>query len=164
MVRGGGSGLVTAPFRVSAAPQAAIGWQYLFGVAVAILWGLGAAVVLFRWLKSWRIIRRAARNAVPAGSFQGVPVLKSQSLRDQRIEPGVFGLWRQSILIPEGMETCLNDAQFQAVLSHEWNHVQRRDNVTAALQLAQELGRGSTIATVAVDTGFKYLAGDLYQT
>src|SRR5881396_3729579 len=37
-------------------------------------------------------------------------------------------------------------------------------NVTAALQLAQELGRGSIVATVAVDTGFKYLAGDLYQT
>jgi cysteine synthase len=37
-------------------------------------------------------------------------------------------------------------------------------NVTAALQLAQDLGRGSTVATVAVDTGFKYLAGDLYQT
>jgi len=37
-------------------------------------------------------------------------------------------------------------------------------NVVAALQLAQELGRGSAVATVAVDTGFKYLAGDLYQT
>ena len=36
-------------------------------------------------------------------------------------------------------------------------------NVTAALQLAQELGPGNTVATVAVDTGFKYLAGDLYQ-
>ena len=37
-------------------------------------------------------------------------------------------------------------------------------NVTAALQLAQELGPGHAVATVAVDTGFKYLAGDLYQT
>jgi cysteine synthase A len=36
-------------------------------------------------------------------------------------------------------------------------------NVTAALELARELGSGSTVATVAVDTGFKYLAGDLYQ-
>jgi cysteine synthase len=36
-------------------------------------------------------------------------------------------------------------------------------NVTAALRLAQELGPGSTVATVAVDTGFKYLAGDLYR-
>lgn len=37
-------------------------------------------------------------------------------------------------------------------------------NVTAALQLAQELGPGHTVATVAVDSGFKYLAGDLYRT
>jgi cysteine synthase len=36
-------------------------------------------------------------------------------------------------------------------------------NVAAALQLARELGRGNTVATVAVDTGFKYLAGDLYR-
>jgi cysteine synthase len=36
-------------------------------------------------------------------------------------------------------------------------------NVTAALQLARELGPGKTVATVAVDSGFKYLAGDLYQ-
>ncbi|HTU33161.1 MAG TPA: cysteine synthase family protein [Candidatus Acidoferrum sp.] len=36
-------------------------------------------------------------------------------------------------------------------------------NVVAALQLARELGPGHTVATVAVDSGFKYLAGDLYQ-
>ena len=37
-------------------------------------------------------------------------------------------------------------------------------NVAAALQLAQELGTGHTVVTVAVDTGLKYLAGDLYTT
>jgi cysteine synthase A len=36
-------------------------------------------------------------------------------------------------------------------------------NVTAALQLARELGPGHTVATVAVDTGLKYLAGDLFE-
>jgi cysteine synthase A len=36
-------------------------------------------------------------------------------------------------------------------------------NVAAALQLARELGPGKTVATVAVDSGFKYLAGDLYK-
>jgi cysteine synthase len=35
-------------------------------------------------------------------------------------------------------------------------------NVVAACQLAWELGPGHTITTVAVDTGLKYLAGDLY--
>ncbi len=36
-------------------------------------------------------------------------------------------------------------------------------NVVGALQLAQELGPGHTVVTVAVDTGLKYLNGDLYQ-
>jgi cysteine synthase len=35
-------------------------------------------------------------------------------------------------------------------------------NVAAAVALARELGPGHTVATVAVDTGLKYLAGDLF--
>ena len=35
-------------------------------------------------------------------------------------------------------------------------------NVAAAVQLAAELGPGHRVATVAVDTGLKYLAGDLF--
>ncbi len=36
-------------------------------------------------------------------------------------------------------------------------------NLVAALQLARELGPGKVVATVACDTGLKYLAGDLYK-
>jgi cysteine synthase A len=36
-------------------------------------------------------------------------------------------------------------------------------NVVGAQQLAQELGSGHTVVTVAVDTGLKYLAGDLFK-
>ncbi|HEY7501078.1 MAG TPA: cysteine synthase family protein [Vicinamibacterales bacterium] len=36
-------------------------------------------------------------------------------------------------------------------------------NIAAAVQLASELGPGKTVATVAVDTGLKYLAGDLFE-
>ena len=35
-------------------------------------------------------------------------------------------------------------------------------NIAGALQLALELGEGKTVVTVAVDSGLKYLAGDLY--
>jgi cysteine synthase A len=35
-------------------------------------------------------------------------------------------------------------------------------NVVAAVRLARELGPGHTVATVAVDTGLKYLAQDLF--
>ena len=36
-------------------------------------------------------------------------------------------------------------------------------NIAGAIQLAEEIGEGKTVVTVAVDTGLKYLAGDLYQ-
>jgi cysteine synthase A len=36
-------------------------------------------------------------------------------------------------------------------------------NIAAAIKLARELGPGKVVATVAVDTGLKYLAGDLYK-
>ena len=36
-------------------------------------------------------------------------------------------------------------------------------NVAAAIRLARELGPGHTVAAVAVDSGLKYLQGDLYQ-
>jgi cysteine synthase A len=36
-------------------------------------------------------------------------------------------------------------------------------NLVGALQVARELGPGKVVATVAVDTGLKYLAGDLYK-
>ena len=35
-------------------------------------------------------------------------------------------------------------------------------NIVGALQVAEELGEGRVVATVAVDTGLKVLAGDLY--
>lgn len=37
-------------------------------------------------------------------------------------------------------------------------------NLVGALQVARELGPGKVVATVAVDTGLKDLAGDLYQS
>ena len=37
-------------------------------------------------------------------------------------------------------------------------------NVAAAVHLARELGPGKVVATVAVDSGLKYLAGDLFES
>ena len=35
-------------------------------------------------------------------------------------------------------------------------------NIAAAIDIAREIGPGKVVATVAVDTGLKYLAGDLF--
>jgi cysteine synthase A len=37
-------------------------------------------------------------------------------------------------------------------------------NVAGALRVARELGPGHVVATVAVDTGLKYLTGDLFSS
>jgi len=37
-------------------------------------------------------------------------------------------------------------------------------NIAAAVQMARDLGPGRVVATVAVDSGLKYLAGDLFET
>jgi len=37
-------------------------------------------------------------------------------------------------------------------------------NMSGAIQIASELGPGHTVVTVAVDTGLKYLGGDLFET
>ena len=37
-------------------------------------------------------------------------------------------------------------------------------NVAAAVKIAQQMKPGQIVATVAVDTGLKYLAGDLFET
>ncbi len=36
-------------------------------------------------------------------------------------------------------------------------------NVVAALQLAEEVGKGGTVVTAACDSGFKYLDGALHR-
>ena len=36
-------------------------------------------------------------------------------------------------------------------------------NVVGAIQIAQELGKGHTVVTVACDSGLKYLTGNLYK-
>lgn len=36
-------------------------------------------------------------------------------------------------------------------------------NIAGAVQIATELGEGHTVVTVAVDTGLKYLGGDLFE-
>jgi uncharacterized protein (TIGR03435 family) len=117
------------------APQApSTDYAFLLG-ALLIAWALGAAIVLSRWFIHWRAIRSLARDAHPAGDFRGIVILSSRRMRDLRIEPGVVGFWRQSILMPEGIETQLSATQLQTILEHEWQHVRRWDNLISAFHL-----------------------------
>jgi uncharacterized protein (TIGR03435 family) len=54
------------------------------------------------------------------------------------VEPGVFGIWRQVLLVPEGISDRLAPAQLRALIAHERCHVLHHDNLTAALHMVVE--------------------------
>ena len=43
-------------------------------------------------------------------------------------------------------------------------HRGMQSKATKVVKMVEEFGPGRTVAAVAVDTGLKYLAGDLYET
>jgi uncharacterized protein (TIGR03435 family) len=61
-----------------------------------------------------------------------VPVMSIPDL----IEPGVFGILRPVLLLPEGIAERLNPTQLDAILAHEFCHIRRRDNLTATIHMA----------------------------
>jgi hypothetical protein len=55
-----------------------------------------------------------------------------------RFEPGVFGIFRPVLLLPEDIARRLSPAQLQAVLAHELCHARRRDNLAMAIHMSVE--------------------------
>jgi bla regulator protein blaR1 len=98
------------------------------GICLA-LWFFGACAVLVSWLRSWVSLQCAVRQATLRTTISDVPVLQTRSL----LEPGVFGIFRPVLLIPEDMLTRLSSRELDAIFNHELCHVRRRDNLTAAL-------------------------------
>ena len=105
-------------------------WESL---ALAI-WLCGAIGVVCYWLIRWRRLRMALRGAVPLAIEAPIPVLGSRELR----EPGVLGIFRPALFLPDGIADRLAPNELQAILAHEVCHARRRDNLTAALHMAVE--------------------------
>ena len=63
------------------------------------LWLCGFAASIAIWAWHWRQMRAAERGAMPLPLGLLIPVMSVQSLR----EPGVFGIFRPVLLLPEGI-------------------------------------------------------------
>ena len=57
------------------------------------------------------------------------------AISDTSLEPGIFGIWRPTLVWPLGISKRLNEAQIEGIIAHEIAHAQRRDNLTAALHM-----------------------------
>ena len=98
------------------------------------VWFLGSAIGVVWWLRRWQHIRRSQRSATPLNLNLPIPVKSSAA----RIEPGVFGIRKPVLLLPEGIAERLTPEQLEAVLAHELCHVRRRDNLTGAIHMIVE--------------------------
>ena len=98
------------------------------------IWACGFLAVSFSWWRRWRRIRAAVRAGSPLAVAADVPVLSSPAL----LEPGVFGILRPVLLLPEGITERLAPAHLEAIVAHELCHVRRRDNLAAAVHMAVE--------------------------
>ena len=101
----------------------------LFGI-----WLCGFAASILFWLRCWTRTRALRQHATPLPLHLPIPAMSCPS----NIEPGVFGICRPVLLLPEGIADRLSPPQLDAIVAHEMCHVRRRDNLTGAVHLAVE--------------------------
>ena len=102
--------------------------------AGVLLWLTGSMILAARWSRRWMTIRRSLRSAALLPIAAPIPVMAMRS----GMEPGVFGIWRPILLLPDGIIARLSAAELEAILAHELSHIRRRDNLTAALHMLVE--------------------------
>ncbi|MGC2401595.1 MAG: M56 family metallopeptidase [Acidobacteriaceae bacterium] len=116
----------------------------------ALLWFAGFVTVMVFYNSRWRVASAAKRSAAPLshgrevealrrlervqGMRRPIPIRSSQS----SLEPGVFGVFQPILLWPEKISQHLDDSHVEAILSHEIQHVRRRDNLAAAIHMLVE--------------------------
>ena len=121
------------PLRAGAMPHASKSGTRVVPIVFA-LWAIGCGALVFSWWVRWRRIRDAVRAGSPVPLGIGVPALSSASI----IEPGVFGVFRPVLLLPDGIGDRLAPAELQAILAHELCHLRRRDNLATLMHMVVE--------------------------
>jgi bla regulator protein BlaR1 len=98
------------------------------------LWACGFLGVAGAWWIRWLRIRAVVRAGAPLPLGLAIPAISSPTLA----EPGVFGILRPVLLLPEGIFERLTPGQSEAVIAHELCHVRYRDNLIAAIHMFVE--------------------------
>jgi uncharacterized protein (TIGR03435 family) len=134
MVQQFGRPFAPAPSHVVATPGLPVSHSDFLPALLLAVWLVGFAVVLLRWRANWQRVQAAICAGTPLPIAANVPVLSTPAL----LEPGVFGIFRPVLVLPEGITEHLAPAQLSAVLAHELCHVRRCDNLAAALHMLVE--------------------------
>jgi len=99
-----------------------------------IIWACGFLSIAGSWWVRWRSIRATVRAGSPLQLETPIKVMSSPT----RLEPGVFGVFRPVLLLPEGIFDRVTPEQLKSVIAHELCHVCHHDNVIAAIHMFVE--------------------------
>jgi beta-lactamase regulating signal transducer with metallopeptidase domain len=111
-------------------PSSALNPQLL----LFMLWLAGFSAVLLVWLVRLSRMHAALRDAVTLAVSAPIAVRCTNS----SLGPGLFGIFRPVLLLPQGIAARLTQREMRAILDHELCHLERRDNLTAAIHMAVE--------------------------
>lgn len=101
----------------------------LFGI-----WSCGFIGISISWWIRWRQVASAVRVGAPVQLDLPIRSISSSSF----LEPGIFGIFRPVLLLPEGILEHLTPEQWKSIIAHELCHVRHRDNLIAAVQMLLE--------------------------
>jgi uncharacterized protein (TIGR03435 family) len=119
------------PFVVPVPASGAPPSHGVFPSVLLAVWFAGFAILLAVWCRRWCRVRAAVRSGSPMNLPSGARTVSSPAI----FEPGVFGIWRPVLVLPEGIAGRLPPPQLEAILAHELCHVRRRDNLASALHM-----------------------------
>ena len=123
----------SAPARMLAARH---GESIDLAPALLGFWLLGIGLIVglhvLRWSRLRAVVAAADEVALPGKA--PITIKASASL----LEPGLVGIVRPVILLPSGLMARLTPPERDSILAHEFSHLARRDNVTAAFHMAVE--------------------------
>jgi bla regulator protein BlaR1 len=124
----------TAPALVLVSPEVTRHESNYLPALLAAVWLSGLLIVLFSWWRQWRRIQVSLRTAKHCGMRLPIKAMSSPTL----LEPGVFGILRPVLLLPEGIAERLLPDQLDAIVAHELCHVRSYDNLAAAVHMLTE--------------------------
>jgi bla regulator protein BlaR1 len=127
---------ISEPFTILASPARLLDKapSSQFPAFLLSVWLCGFAANGLAWWRRWLRVHAAWKAASPLPLNLPIPARLSSA----RLEPGVFGVFRPFLLLPEGLSEHLNQAQFEAIVAHELCHVRRRDNLSSAIHMVVE--------------------------
>jgi uncharacterized protein (TIGR03435 family) len=102
---------------------------------LGIVWATGFVTLVCLWTLRWRRMRASVRKASPLDLPIGLPVKSSPAFG----EPGVFGIFRPVLLLPDKILDCLTAREMESIVAHELCHVRRRDNLATVIHMTVEV-------------------------